>query len=68
MIKVPHRIFYPDGTYDDTTQEVPDDYFDSQPVDPPLTNEEITEILMAMNGEETVNVYNSIKYQRGGGV
>lgn len=28
---VRHRIFYPDGTYEDTTKEVPDDYFTPKP-------------------------------------
>lgn len=26
---IPHRIFNPDGTYEDTEKEVPDNYFDS---------------------------------------
>lgn len=28
---IPHRIFYPDGTHEDTTIEVPDDYFTPKP-------------------------------------
>jgi uncharacterized damage-inducible protein DinB len=31
MKTIPHRIFYQDGTYEDTTQEVPDDYGNPTP-------------------------------------
>ena len=44
---VPHRIFYPDGTFEDTTQEVPDNYFDEPPhiyTQLELTQQSITDL------------------------
>lgn len=50
MMKVPHRTFYPDGTYEDGTAEAPDGYFATPPhtyTALELTQQDITDLQLS---------------------